>query len=254
MDIETLNAIVDLARKSDEIQIVKESRDGSVVYRDAPGSLDKFYIPADPRNHAACDIETVVAFAGDSSEIWYSRSAIVCLINRDDRRDRVTCKMNLSPQIQALQNLEATGKAYTQAEMILALRTTFAGCLRDEASAQLLPSIRAVKFTRNEEGASVVDVGKSSIGKRLTQEVTGSGMPIPETVEMTVPVFAGVVEFNASIKCAIDVDAASGKFRIIPLPLEIESAIISGENCTAVTIETEMKEQEKKTPLYCGTV
>ena len=227
---ELLDGLVELAQKSDAIQIVHEAKDGTTLYRSTTGAIGHFDRPPDPRNHKALDSSAVTDFASvnDGSVIWYSREAVVCLINDETRRDRVTLTLEYSPQMKFFRQLEANGTAHTQAQLVLILRTTLAGCAEDEAAKTLLPAIRAVKFTKTSEGEAAIDHGRASIGKRLTEQATGA-VAIPETVVFKIPVFANAFQFECPVICAVDVDAGKETFRLIPLPLEIERAIVEAE-------------------------
>lgn len=247
---ELLDAVVELGREADEVQIVREFKDGTIHYREPGGSIEELKIPPDPRGHKALDLSAIIEFASNhaDSAIWYSRCGVVCLIDDETRRDRVTLDLSFSPQLRLLIALEQNPKAYTQAELVLMLRTTLAGCFADDASGQLLPAIRAVKFTRNSEGESAIDHGKASIGKKLTEQATGA-VAIPEVVTFRVPIFARAFAFVGRIKCAVDIDASTETFKLIPLPLEIEHAISAAE----IEIRKTLEEAGTETPIRYGT-
>lgn len=250
---ELLDSIVQLGRESQNVQTVKEFRDGTTRYRKPDGSLVEMQSPPDPRAHKALDLSAIVEFAlenvGDSV-IWYNRSAVVCLINDETRRDRVTLEMAYSPQMRLLMQLEQNPKQFTQSELVLILRTTFNGCYQDEISKSLLPAVRAVTFTKNSEGESTVDHGKASIGKKLTEKVTGA-VAIPEYVTLKVPVFANAFDFTRQIRCAVEIDVSKERFQLIPLPLEIEKAISASEASIAEDIAELIGEVE--TPIRYGS-
>lgn len=247
---ELLDGLVELAKKSDSTQILFESKNGEVMYRRASdGTIGTFEKPPDPRQHKALDLSAVTEFAADNdgSVIWYSREAVVCLIDDETRRDRVTLTLDFSPQIKLLRKMEAEGTTYMQAPLVLLLRTTLAECAADETTETLLPSVRSITFTKTAEGQSVIDHGKASVGKRLTEQATGA-KAIPETVAFEVPIFAAAFYFTGTIKCAVDVDAGKETFRLIPFPLEIERAISDAE----LKIQSEILESDTKRPIHYG--
>lgn len=246
---EFLQEVTKLANAAESVQIVEKFGNGKTRYRKPDGTLFEMDSPAEPRKHNALDLSAVCDFANSNKDsvVWYSRSGVVCLIDDATRRDRVTLNLTYSPQMKLLQSLEANSKQFTQAELVLTLRTTFADCLADEVSASLLPAVRAVTFTKNAEGESVIDHGKASVGKRLTEKATGA-VAIPEYVTIRVPVFATAFSFAMPIRCAVDVDASAERFKLIPLPLQIENAIKAAEDSIFEAVE----EMLEGSPLYYG--
>ena len=199
-----------------------ETRDGNIVMVNAE---------PDPRDHKARDLSAIIAFAEaeqtKNSAVWYSRDAVVCLINDDDRRDRVTLRLDLSPQILQLMAFEKNTISLKQSQLVILLRTTFAGCL--STAGEIITIVRNLKFKATIDGQSNLQHGSSSVGRALQQEITGA-KAIPEEITLDVPIFANAFNFTGRIRVAIDIDIATETFRLIPLPLEIERAIAGAEN------------------------
>lgn len=228
---ELFEAVTTQARKTDAVQIVKEFQDGTIAHRVGAGPLAFLQSPPTPRNHKALDLSAIIEFAEidpKKSAVWYSRSGVVCLTDDGTRRDKVSLSLDYSPQLKLLQRWEASAVCQSQRAILLDLRTTLAGCEFDEESKLLMPSIQCVTFTKNSEGTAEVKPGKASIGKKLTEQATGA-TPIPLYVTFNVPIFATAFNFTGTVRCAVDVDAGDEKFRLIPLPLQIETAIAGVE-------------------------
>lgn len=208
--------VVPGVRTPDNIALI-EHRDGSVK---------EYEIPHGPANHQAYDLNTVIrqciVESDSGSEIWYSREGVVGLLDCSDRRERCTLKLGFSPQIL---KLSEPPKNMTQKEFLLLLRTTYADCGCD----QLVGIVRNLKFANNQSGASSVTHGGVSVGRSIEQSVTGASS-IPENVILSVPIFDRYFSCVGKIKCAIDIDASTETFRLIPLPLQIERAIRDAES------------------------
>lgn len=190
------------------------------------------------RNHKAFDLDTIAAFARerpDTAAIWYSRSAVVCLLVDEDRRHRVTMSLHSSPQMVTLAKMEANG-LFKQRDLILLLRTTFKSCLGPAGN--IIEVLRKISFQHNKEGGSEVLRGKSSVGASLRSELTGTGA-LPEYVTLDVPVFdaGSLALITAKVECVLDPEEQTESFRLQPLPGQIEKAITAGEESLRVSIE-----------------
>lgn len=208
----------------------------------AEGTLVVF--PAEPshRNHNAYDLDTVVAFAKANHEkasIWYSRKAVVCLLDDGDRRHRATMTLAMSPQVNQLVKLEGN-PLHKQRELILMLRTVFKNCLGPAGN--IIDLLRKVTFSHSKEGGSEVQRGKSSIGASLRAELSGAGV-LPEYVTLDVPIFeAGSLALVTSrVECVLDPEEQTESFRLQPLPGQIEAAVTAGEEKLRVLIETKLE-------------
>ena len=188
-----------------------------------------------PRDHKAMSLQTIVAFAmrdvdshdGNPPATWYSRSGVVLLLSDTTRRDRVTLALDYSPQLKRLQALEAQPKPFGQRELIFMLRTTFAHCLAPAGN--ILDVLRCVKWRSKAAADATVQHGKTSIGKTLEQELTGTGA-LPEYLTLDVPIFAsGFPALRGNVELALEPDAATETFQLLPLPGSIETAIADAE-------------------------
>jgi hypothetical protein len=230
---EAIEYVVGEARDSQAAKVFTAPQEPEGVYylQKPDGTVEKVTADAPLIRHTAADLSAVVEFAADGSEIWYSREKVVCVIDRDSRRESVTLTLELSPQLKELQKLEANPRNLDQRQIVYLLRTTFRRCLG--RAGNLLDVLRSIRFNSQAAGEGVVQHGKASIGKTLKQEITGTDN-LPEYFVLEVPVFT-----NASlaqvfpVECALEPDAATQSFKIIPLPNEIEGAVAGGERMIA---------------------
>lgn len=205
------------------------------------GTIDVVTALPEPRDHEAGNLTAIIQFASamDVPAVWYSRKAVVCLCDDETRRDRVTLKLELSPQVKQLMAFESSPRQLKQAELVLLLRTTFGACLAP--AGEILAAVRVLKFTSSGSGQSAINHGSVSVGKSLKQEMAGE-KPLPETISLEVPIFSNAsLPWTARVQVAIDVDAPTETFKLIPLPLEIERAIAFGERKIHEALDEKMK-------------
>jgi len=227
--------------------------DGKLEYREAEPQ---------PRQHKAGDLTAIIDWAkkshgdtecDDEPIIWFSREAVTLFLHDGTRRDVVKLLLQFHPQLKTLQMCEAKPEWLDQKPFISFLRIKLADCIREDSEGDvigLIETLRRIKFRKNEQGHSEIAHSKASIGRALECELTGVGV-IPERIAVTVPIFAGPLHFLAHpVNCAIEVDAASEKFQLVPLPGEVENAVCLAE----ADIGRELAEAlADKVPVYYGT-
>jgi hypothetical protein len=228
---EFLAKIENLFNKAQGVQVLKPEGEASnrfYLHNHQSGQGEFHDIAAKPRQHAASDLTAVAEFAkaNEGAAVWYSRNKVVCVADDSTfRRNTITLTLQPSVQVQLLQRLETNQHAYPQKEFVKLLRTTFANNL----SGNLLEIVRRVKFRVDQSGESVVAHGKASIGKSVEAELTGAGV-LPEYVAFNVPAFAsGYQSLNHSVRCALEPDAATQTFQLIPIPGEVERVMCEAE-------------------------
>lgn len=218
-----------------------EDREGGLHWHEAD--------PA-PRQHTAGDLATLVAWAQraapGAAAVWYCRTGVACLLNDDTRRDTVTLPLALSPQVRKLQELEGSSLGLDVKTLARLLRVTFDGCLDNGELARALEGLR-FEAGQVVEASSTRD--RSSLGRSITEAVSGrSGLP-PQVV-LTVPVFAaGFPHLRRPVRCAIETDAAKAQVQLIPLPGAIEEAIRSAEAALGEDLASALGEE---VPVYFG--
>jgi hypothetical protein len=257
MQADALKFIADQAAKANPgARIVYTDREPDHIYYvlQADGDLKRVAAEPEPENHRADDIPTLAALAKESMEcepcaqIWYGRHGAVLINPGLCSRARVRLKLAPSPQMMQLISWDQRGKGSVgQAELVLLLRTLFAGC----APEGLLSTIRGVRTQRAAEVNSQITQGKVSLGKSLVAEMSGTAA-IPEEVSFKVPVFdSHAVRVFAQVRLAIDPDPQTESFTLVVLPGQIEAAHEYAESWFAEMIRAELG-PENLIPLYRG--
>lgn len=244
MDIQTLSKIESLVKDANRIEVIHPQAEPSHVCLVRNGvNLDRKEAAPATRKHVASSLDTLIAKAAETSEdsgaeVWVDRTGVVLLLDAN-RRDTVSYPLGLSDQVKALEAVAT--KPLSQKDIIFLLRTTFRDSLG--LAGDIVPILRNVKFNAEQKGESEVQHGRSSVGKSITAEVTGT-KALPEYVTLTVPVFAqaGTQQVREPVVCALEPDAATVTFRLIALPGEIEKAIGAGELQVKTMIEGGLSE------------
>jgi hypothetical protein len=249
---EFVKAVSDQAVKAARGRILKPSAEPEHVYliEDASGKIDQRRAAPQPRRHKALSLDPIIEFAKlrkISSAIWYSRHGVVCLVDDNDRRDRIDLNLQFSQQIEQLSHWEKTRPRLSHKDAINILRTTFAKCLAP--AGEFLGLIRQLKFVNGQIDEANLQASKRSIGRSIEQSVTGVAT-IPEYVTFDVPVFANAFPFRASVEIAVDIDPATQTFQFVPLPKEIEAGIEAAEDALYSAIDTAL--DGVKVPVYHG--
>jgi hypothetical protein len=247
---DTVREIAALGSKAEQLnkpRILKCDQEPDHCYYviDKDGNMNLVTAEYGPTEMFCSDIDTLTRVVIDSKEhmpeIWYSRNEVIAYLGtKNPYFDTVKFKLSASPQFQTLIAWEQSGRgvSLTQKDLILALRTLFAGCVPTE----LLPAIRRLKTQKAAEINSQIDKGRVSMSKSMVAEMSGVS-DIPEMVEFTVPVFAqGTLNATACIRVAIDPDPENERFTLIVLPGDVEKAWTHGERLLCGKIQEELVE------------
>lgn len=262
MIAEFMTKLEDMAKATSERQTLQPKAEPEYCYllKQADGSWAIQDAQPHSRQHVASSVKSLVDFsdAYKLSEkmrvvIWYSRESVVSVLTDNaGRRDIVTMPVGLSPQVKQLLSIEQTRKPWKQSELILMLRTTFAGCLGP--AGELLTILRRLRFANSVAASAEIQQGRRSVGKQIESEVTGTAA-IPETFQLDVPIFAArtLPQWTGLVTIALEPDPATETFQLIPLPLEIESAIAGAESKLGTLLFSEVQATETKDiPVYFG--
>ncbi len=158
---------------------------------------------------------------------------VVGFFDRNDRREKVTLQVALSTPLVAVHALNA---ASPQKRVVELLRD----CLIDCCDPALLAMMRALDFTRRNDGSSTIDHGRESLGASIEASVRSKRGELPETIELDLPMFADppFSEFRRKIQVSIEIDATNQRIRFAPRADQLHVAYRSGISTIASLIES----------------
>lgn len=260
---ETVEAIARLAVNAAPRTVQCQAEPPDVYYTVGPdGTLTRQVAGRGALVAASLDFNTVCDYAilakADAAqgedfinpEVWYSRNAVVAVLDKDVRRDRVTFALTPSPQFDMLARWEKSPGIFKQAAIILLLRTLFVGSLPDHPG--LVDVFRKLNCKQGKEVAADLQRGKVSMSRDMLAQVTGD-VDIPAEVRFRVPIFAeaGAKGIEWSVRVAIEPDAEHENFHFYTLPGQTESAYGAAEDMIRGHLENRLK--EGGIPVYYGS-
>jgi hypothetical protein len=260
---DALEWVKELAQSASRARIFSTDKEPNHVYwiEDKTGELTRYEGSPGFRNHAASDLTTIVALAKEFLRIkdntvsaWVTPQEVVLLHDDDDRRSRTTLKLQLSKQLQQLKVWENTNTYFDTSALLLKLRTMFAEPPSKDLS-ELALAITAAKFTRYSETDVKVDHGKSSVGKKLQQELQPSQKPIPTDILLSVPIYAGIKYGpSTTIRLAVEPNLEDQNYALIPMAGSYDTALKAGEDQLVSQLLREVGDAHEGTfVVYRGT-
>lgn len=219
---EALEWLAGNAHKAAEARLLKIPGDGRTAYVDQGGHIEKLTVTPEVRGHHVDSVADLIAAASrwnSDPVIWINGESVVLVSDDKDRRDRVTLPLHKSSQFATLCKLQGTPKL-DQQQILRLLRIELPGTA---GASELIAAIRKIKWRTSAAGESNIQHGSESLGRQIEAEVTGAG-GIPESLIVTCPVYRNPGERNYSATVALDLEivAQEQKFRLCPLPDEIE--------------------------------
>ncbi len=155
--------------------------------------------------------------------VWFDESAVVLVIDDEGHRlETATLTLAESDVFKTLRALrdDPTGAWKAQKAFIRLLRIDLAGTLD---AVQLLNKVRAIEFDNGQTITANRQSQKESLGRTITSEARSKEGDFPEQVTLRAPVYKTAGERNPlAVRCSVEVDPEEGKFRLMPLPDEIE--------------------------------
>lgn len=233
---EAIDAVAELAVANARVEIVRaDSEPAHVYYLKHGDDLTRMEADPAPRNHKIHDLASLARickeFADDEDQrvaLWYSRGGMRAFLDDEQREHGGAVGLTLVPsrQMNLLLDWEKTVNWYKQDKLIQLLRIYFGNML----SANLIEAFRRLKFRVAQSGEKVVEHGRTSIGKQLDAEITGTGT-LPDEVTVHVPAFAGNnLAIWVSVRCLVEIDAQAEQLAIVPEAGAVERAWLGVED------------------------
>ncbi|MDE2100903.1 MAG: hypothetical protein KGL39_26895 [Patescibacteria group bacterium] len=241
---EFLDALTKLVLKGHNENIVTIPGEPDYIYGlMANGRLEK--VKADPplRNHTAGDLRTIVAFAkrvlnqesggdGESGQvpaIWYDRTGVVCLLDDEDRRERVTLPLKFHPQLELMMELERYEAPMDTDYFLNLCCHRLAGCLLS-----------------NSKLTAMLDILEKNPTLMARKEAWAKIQAKQDELYLYIPIFTNRSLVNiAAVKCSfvVEVHEEEGLYFLLrPLPGAIEEAIHEAEKYIGDQIRADISE------------
>lgn len=231
MTKKAIELIQTTARQAAKAEIVAIPGDPDRALISQCGSREMLELPPKHRNHAVFDLDSLLSLSdtkcgyGEDGEpnviVWHSEEEVVVVLDDDTRRDFAKLKLEYSKAFAALRRISA-GVQLEQFQFARLLKVELDGCV----PATLSQVVRSLKFARNEEGESDLQHGKSTLGRRVEANITGSG-DIPEEFVVSTNVYANVLQDDTrQVRVSIDIDLEEHKFGLSVIGDELSMAVL----------------------------
>jgi len=217
--------------------------------------LREIQLPPAPRQHSVRSLEDLANYALALAEgkhlpclpvIWHNTTEVVLMCHDEDRRDRVTFKLDPSQQFTSLMRLADEPHSYFQQREFLQLLRLKLGV--DPAT---INQFRRLDWKSSSEIHGVVERGRESLGKSVEAEILGMA-ELPETLDVEFAIYETVGEDRLyRLRCLLDFDATNARMTIVPQPGELQHAL----NVHQVDIENRLAAllDDAAVPVYYGS-
>jgi hypothetical protein len=229
---EAIDRIAELAVGERKIQTVLPPGEPDHIYLLAKpdGSVEKCVADAPPRAEELGDVDSFAARVlqltpvKESVIFVGSDNVYAVLDDEKTRRERLFLPLPPTPQFTALINA-AGRELMPHGRFVDFLRIDLATAVPTDCIALF----RSLKGTRSTEARATVQTGKESLGRDVYAEVAASGKPIPELIDVTIPVYDLPAFPAAKIQCAVICDLIEMKFGLRPLAGQVRNAEIEAQ-------------------------
>lgn len=219
-----IRTIVELGRESQGARFFNDEKLPGKVFLQHGDAVTPYEVPPRERGGEISTLPSFISACLDDAimkkpEIYVAEDAVVALINRDDRKERVTCPLNESDRWRTVCFLSA-GKSFSPRDAVKFLRFDLAG----SDTEAVVQAVSRIDFARKSDGRSDVGHGKETLGKSVEMAVQQAS-DIPEEFNIRVPVFTtpGCRE-TTTVKCGIYLDMTNESIVLRVLPDECEIA------------------------------
>lgn len=212
---EFVDRIGDQERRANLIQFQTHPHLPGKVFVGTDTGVQAHDVPPVPRAGFFHTIDDVVRCAQDlvmapDPEVFVSNEAVVVVLNRQNRHERMTVPLYYTERWTRLAGLANTRESLTTAQAIRMLRFELPGT----GTERVIQALRRIDFSRTGSGHATVEHGKETLGSAVEAAVQQADN-IPETFVVTTPIWSneGFIE-QAEITCGVYLDLVAQKVEI----------------------------------------
>lgn len=246
---EALEYITGLARDGDHAEVL-DIPDPRVQRMLVKGSLVTVDKPAAPRAHIAHSVGGLIRLANrfnadaETCVVWYNAERVTLVVDDSGHRvNTVVSRLEHSAIYETLGALDRGKTWLAQRDFVRLLRIDLSEALPEIA---LLNIVRKVKFENGVITTAKLTRASESMGREIVSSVAAEG-PIPEEVELQVPVYKLGTTYTG--QCSVEVDLDRGMFRLLPYPDELYSL----QQLALTTLHEELRDGlDEGVLFYCG--
>lgn len=225
MDIskEALQLLLATGQQAQAPQVLEGIDDPRTQHFALAGQTVAFDVPPPLRRAQVYSLADLIEVAhspiASRPVMWHGDSAVVLVLDDDDRRDRVTLLLTHPRPWQILAGLEQEPRWLDQRSFVKLLRFELG------VPAGTVAPFRRMEWSTTKAAQGEVQPGRDRLGRQINAEVAGAG-ELPEELVISTSIYDQLGERSpASVRVAIDIDTAGERLSLSPLPGEIQAAI-----------------------------
>jgi hypothetical protein len=185
--------------------------------------------------------------------IWLNLDGpwLLFFVDEPIRRSWVKLLLKFSPQWLTVLQF-AKERTLQHKALVRLLRHDLHGAI----AADLVTVFRTIDFKKMQAVRAAFEHQNQSLDQDLQASVNANGLPLPEEISVTVPLFAmrEFAAFSVRLTITIDIDAAGGTFLLATRPGDVENALDEGrEQISALLINLLAEHGLADIPILCGT-
>lgn len=203
------------------------------LYNSRSGTYERCVAEPHPRAGTALrlsDVRTLVAdrlkeAPSEHIHVWCGQGQVHVVFDaRGTRRGGCKLVCPVAEQFARLEQLAEEPEMLDQRAFIDLLRVDLAGAVPID----FIGMARRLKFTSNASGAGDVRQGRESFDRSVLLEVVADGADLPETINVTVPVYEDLQDdtdvYETVVECVFRLNAHNDTLGLLPLKDSLKAA------------------------------
>lgn len=224
---EFLREVVGLGQKAKQVEFHTHERLPRIVFVRTDSGVAVHPVPPLDRNHSLRGFDDFVAAVKDPAigaepEVYVGPDKVVALLERDDRRERVTIALTRSARFTKVCALEAQPLRLQPRDAVKMLRLELHG-----GNVQhVIQALSRIDFVRTSAGKTDVDHGRESLGRSVEAAVQQADK-VPQDFVLAVPVWSthGFSRYTVQVQFGIHLDLEAQVVELRVLPDEVERVV-----------------------------
>lgn len=245
---ELIRELVGLGRRTTEVAFESDDRCPKRLWLRHGDTMEEIDVPPPDRQHQLAGLDDLTAALLDpqiapAPEVYVSASGVVALLDREDRRARVTVRFAESRRWATIVALQQPQKYQPKAAVKMLKMDLHGGNV-----GHVIQSLSRVNFQRTSAGSTSVEHGRESLGRSVEAAVQ-QAKDVPEEFDLAVPVWStsGFSRFTVHVRFGLYLDLEEQCVELRVLADEVERA----RNQALAAVVKELGDR-LKVPVFLG--
>lgn len=247
---EFLDRLVGLAKSAHKVDVHNIPQLPRTVFIRVGDVLHEHDVPPPWRQHDLAGLGDLVAALTDKGiaprpEVYVSPREVVALLDRDDRRERITVRLEETKRWQLIAALQ-TPRAMQPKEAVKLLRLELHGGNVEH----MIQALSRIDFVRTSSGRTNVEHGRETLGRSVEAAVQQAN-DVPKDFQLAVPVWStsGFSRFSVNVQFGVYLDLEGQAVELRVLADEVERA----RNQALAAVVDELRAQLDGVQVFLGS-